>query len=484
MAAAVATYNGDLLVYESRRRGIQPLGIGLDDRKHELRSRIKALAGLWEALNRPIDTQCFQNGQEAAARDLRQPSTVAHPLAVPPPSYEDSLCDLPPDYTFTDAFATAQTIADQSGLPKPSIGSEKLDLSALEGIRSYAKKKDKKAAKQAATSKWAGDGDEEEKKEEGAEGGEDGNAGGGDDGAGAGGDGGDPPGGGGGDGGGDDGDDWNAGASKKGKKKKKKNAWEEFEDEEVAAKKADEEAAAVVDVPVTAVAADAPPEDDFGFSTGKKGKKGKKGKVSEPEPEPEPEVVVVPEPAMDTVDLGASVTVDGAGEGNAEDEWGGFSTGKKKKGKKGKVRVCCSRIVVLSRFIGTHGELPAMESAHATGQDTSALGMQQLGCNAPVYAFYETFEPRALLQPSYAIRQPVPAPSCEATPPHLAVAFPTACLLVSETAIGSLTWPGTHLSQAAGGIVAVLERWDLLRLNVLASCVGSCHITQRPPFPA
>lgn len=57
------------------------------------------------------------------------------------------------------------------------------------------------------------------------------------------------------------------------------------------------------------------------FAPVKKGKKGKK----DPDPPPPP-----PE---ETIDLGASATTGG----DAEEDWGGFSTGKKKKGKKGKV---------------------------------------------------------------------------------------------------------------------------------------------------
>ena len=66
--------------------------------------------------------------------------------------------------------------------------------------------------------------------------------------------------------------------------------------------------------------------DDWGAftSVGKK-KKGKKGADPDPISPPPPE----------PVDLGASATADA----NPDDEWLGFSTGKKKKGaKKGKVR--------------------------------------------------------------------------------------------------------------------------------------------------
>ena len=59
-----------------------------------------------------------------------------------------------------------------------------------------------------------------------------------------------------------------------------------------------------------------------------------------------------PEPAMETVDLGASA--DASVQPNPEDDFAGFSTGKKKKGKKGKVRsvfqylIRCFRMHTLS----------------------------------------------------------------------------------------------------------------------------------------
>ena len=52
-----------------------------------------------------------------------------------------------------------------------------------------------------------------------------------------------------------------------------------------------------------------------------------KGAELEPPPPPPP-------PVAEIIDLGASATADA----NPDDEWGGFTTGKKKKGKKGKVR--------------------------------------------------------------------------------------------------------------------------------------------------
>lgn len=169
---------------------------------------------------------------KAQIRPLQQPGQQL------PPPYEDSLSDLPPDYSPTDTSAVAYCDAGNLKPLLPCSGSEKLDLDEIKGIRSYAKKK-KKAAPAA---KW--NDDEEEKKEEGADGaggGEGGDNGGGEGGGEGAGDGagGDPPGG---DGGGDENpeDDWFSGGGKKNKKKKKKNAFEEFEEEE---KKREEEEA-------------------------------------------------------------------------------------------------------------------------------------------------------------------------------------------------------------------------------------------------
>lgn len=152
---------------------------------------------------------------------------------LPPPSYEESIADLPPDYTGTTALAAAQGLVDAKLDSCPPITGfrdsqrrpdDKVDFTEPRGIRSHANKKAKKAAKAAQKDKWADD--DGEKKEEEAPPPDDG-AGGGDDGAGdaGGGDGGggDPPGG---DGGEDPDDIWGAaGGGKKNKKKKKKNAW-------------------------------------------------------------------------------------------------------------------------------------------------------------------------------------------------------------------------------------------------------------------
>lgn len=192
---------------------------------------MKALVGFWEDLrDRNASAKHCVRSTEVAARhsagstkkgverELFKPWRSPEPHVAPPPSYEESVADLPPDYTNTDGLA----VVHFSKLPLEGSGLERkqehksdvglfgrdtpVDLSAKEGIRSHANKKAKKAAKAVQQAKWA-DSDDEGKKEgdDGGNAGGDG-AGGGDAGGGAGGDGGDPPGGG--DDGGDGGDDW------------------------------------------------------------------------------------------------------------------------------------------------------------------------------------------------------------------------------------------------------------------------------------
>ena len=230
MAISVASFNGDLLVRDWPKQGIQRQNGSVESRlsKHGLKSRITALVGYWETLkdcnstrrsisrwNRSdLSVTCDKDGN---TRDLFKPCGTVRPEAVPPPTYEESIQDLPPDYTTTELLATVQTtrnvidskidIVDNHRFRFGDNGSfEKINFADVEGIRSHAGKKAKKAAKAAQQAKWA-DSDNEENKDEGNGAGGDEN-GGGDGDAGAGGDGGDHPGGG---DGGDDDDWWNAG---------------------------------------------------------------------------------------------------------------------------------------------------------------------------------------------------------------------------------------------------------------------------------
>ncbi|TKA80427.1 hypothetical protein B0A55_03398 [Friedmanniomyces simplex] len=352
MAALVATYNGDLRARDWLKRGIPLPRTGPIDTRHELRKRIRALAGLWEDLcrtedvyttKRQADSTGVSSGRAHARKELFRPIAMPQVAAEsPPPPYEDC-SDPPPDYTSTEALATVQlNVSAFDGPGKDAAASngarrsatDEIDFTSPAGIRSHANKKAKKAAKATQKDKWAGSDDEGEKPPDGDGEGGAGDGAGGDGGFGAGGDGGDPPGDGGngaGDGG-DGGDDWTAGGTTgKGRKKKKKSAWEEYEAEE-AAKKAEGEAA--VNVDATPVAAAVPEvADDWGAFASVGGKK-KKGKKGQPEPEP------IAEPVLDTIDLDASGTLDAtpatATEPDPGDEWG-FSSGKKRKGaKKGK----------------------------------------------------------------------------------------------------------------------------------------------------
>ena len=268
-----------------------------------MKTRIRALVGFWQGLagsgrsynksgtwSSNVNRQKTDNN-DFVARDLFTRYNAAVSYVAPPPSYEECLHDVPPDYTTTDALANASLEHDgdlrateqKLGWRPPQgeqwrfrEGDVKVDFGDIENIRTHGKKK----KKQASNNFWA-DSDNEKEKEGAAGGaggddnGEGGDAGGGRD---AGGAGGDPPGGG---AGGDDGDDfWNAaGGGKKNKKKKKsvrliseramrhannmcrKNAWEEFEEEEKKLqeeekKLAEEEAAANGDTAAAAGEAD------------------------------------------------------------------------------------------------------------------------------------------------------------------------------------------------------------------------------------
>ena len=173
-----------------------------------------------------------------------------------PPSYNDSISDVPPDYTTTTELASqkldyihtppppyAHSCTDRKRtlLIRDPIANPCIDFSTTHNVRQHANKKAKQAAKKAQKDKWA-DGDEGGTAGAGGEDGEqngDGAAG-GSGGAGSGG------GGNGGDGGDDEWDDVGAGKGKKGKKNKKKSAfaWDEEEDEQ---KKKEEEAQKVED---------------------------------------------------------------------------------------------------------------------------------------------------------------------------------------------------------------------------------------------
>lgn len=211
----------------------------MDESGNGLQLRIRQLVGFWEGLRdcdaplRVFSEEPKLSEHDGIVRDLFRPYQCKRADNLPPPTYEESLLDLPPDYTSTDSLAVVSSLVSVASVEKPAVMAEKpssrlpcvpveekVDLSALEGIRSHAGKKAKQAAKKAQQAKWMDSDNEGDKAADGDAGNGDGGGSGGD--AGGAGAGGDPPG----DGGNDDDDWWNTGASKKkDKKKKKKNAW-------------------------------------------------------------------------------------------------------------------------------------------------------------------------------------------------------------------------------------------------------------------
>ncbi|KAF7187305.1 hypothetical protein HII31_11393 [Pseudocercospora fuligena] len=248
-AVATATTRGELQRRESPKPGTQPpiLVLGEKGSDNGLRTRIRTLVGFWESLkceDRSRKSSHVQK-QGVVPKELWRPfyKDFAVDAISPPPSYEDSVQDLPPDYTNTDSLAYTQCLLQDVEIVTNSSETRergstrtshlldsnhdvKVDLNVEEGLREHSKKKAKKAAAAAQKAKWA-DSDDEDKKEEGAGGEENGDGDGGNGGGDSGG--GDAPGGG--DEGGGDDDWWNGGSSKKkDKKKKKKSAWEVSKD--------------------------------------------------------------------------------------------------------------------------------------------------------------------------------------------------------------------------------------------------------------
>lgn len=209
-----------------------------------------------------------------------------------PPAYEDTLDDLLPDYTATDALACAQVTPPLylpskpenspwkalAALPGPLFADTVLvDWTSVEKIRIHISKKQKKAQQKAQQAKWAdSDHEGDGAKDGGEEGGNDehnsndghgGGAGGGDDGNG------------GDDGkGGDDEEDWDYGSKKK-KKGKKGKKQEEEEDEEKKEEEHTSPAAATTSNiwdNLDGAGDGVDPVDEWGTSTGKKNKKKNK----------------------------------------------------------------------------------------------------------------------------------------------------------------------------------------------------------------
>lgn len=273
MAASVAYYSGD------------PLDNVLEKRDDLEKSHAQHVLTITQALVERLPTY-----------------TAALAYPTNPPTYEDTLNDLPPDYTLTEAFARCTQFQDDlppaysvvictdSKQPLSYERSRKteVDLTGLYNIRAHGGKKAKQAAKAANKAKWADSGDEGEGSKEGGEQGEGGDGGSAGGGAGGGDDGG---------GGGDD-DFWNDfSGGKKNKKGKKKGKGGDDDEEE----KKDEAAS------------------------------GGAGEAN----------------FWDDLDGGKGA----AGDANGEDEWATLGAGKKK-GKKGKkVGVCLASGTILANSI-------------------------------------------------------------------------------------------------------------------------------------
>ena len=184
MALVVMSRSGDLHVRDSPRRDIRPPKTGLDREAASdgLRLGMKRLMRYWEALkdcNASRDALTLKerpNGSDKVARELFRPyGSRGIYLLPPPPTYEESLCDLPPDYTATNALAAVDSLAIAADVAtnwviygeKPSCGKDgfandvKIDLQVVEGIREHAGKKAKQAAKKAQQAKWNESGEED-----------------------------------------------------------------------------------------------------------------------------------------------------------------------------------------------------------------------------------------------------------------------------------------------------------------------------------
>lgn len=207
------------------------------------------------------------------------------PHFEPPPSYNDSIADEPPNYDCIGDPALAQAAryypipppaycykSPNSDEPLNQMTTPGIDFGDTSNFRQAAKKKDKQQKRQADAAKWNDEGGEGNA--EGGEGGEEnggGGAGGGNNGDGGAGD----------DGGGGDEWGWDTGKKKKGKKAKEEEKRKQEEEEEKR-RKEEEEANGEFKID-WADDANGDAGEEWGAytaTTTKKGKKDKKGKVS------------------------------------------------------------------------------------------------------------------------------------------------------------------------------------------------------------
>ncbi|TKA65351.1 hypothetical protein B0A49_08104, partial [Cryomyces minteri] len=256
MAASVTSRCADPLASGYWRPGVLRSEIGLGEvLELDFRDALEVTCREWEATfkyRREEKKLSSKDDHTTSALPLppivrlRLNGELSAPHQSPPPPYEDSVFDAPPDYTDTESLVTARLGFDPECPPPPYRTSRQpteprlllrdptpksaIDFSATDHFRTHGKKKAKAAAKKAQSDKWGDDDDEEKPPGEDGEHNGDSGGGGDDNGGGA--------------GGGDDGDDWNdGGKKKKGKKKKNAFSWDEDEDEEQ--KKQEEEDAAL-----------------------------------------------------------------------------------------------------------------------------------------------------------------------------------------------------------------------------------------------
>lgn len=208
------------------------------------------------------------------------------PHCEPPPSYNDSIADEPPNYDYIEDLPLAQAAryypvpppaysykAPNDVAPLDQMTTLDIDFGDTSNFRQAAKKKDKQQKRQADAAKWNDEGGEGNA--EGGEGGEEnsgGGAGGGNNGDGGAGD----------DGGGDDWGGWDTEKKSKKGKKAKEEEKKKQEEEEEKRRKEQEEANGGFKLDWADDANGDVGEDwgAFTATTTKKGKKDKKGKVS------------------------------------------------------------------------------------------------------------------------------------------------------------------------------------------------------------
>lgn len=247
---------------------------------------------------------CFSKAAAALERDLKVPDLPSY--FNPPPSYDDAISDLPPDYYAVAPLARQKNPVHQDAPARTDAKSASpfaIDFETPAGVREHKGGKKKKKAAAAPQKQESPPPPDEGEKNDGG-GGEDGQNGdaGNDGGAGDGGDGGGgDDGNGGGDGGDDDWGGWATTTTKKKSKKKQKEEEEEMKRKEEEERLAREE-------------------------------EERKAKEEE-------EQRAADEAAAAAASNNNNLSWADEADGNGDDSWAGFNTvGKKKNKKKGKVR--------------------------------------------------------------------------------------------------------------------------------------------------